>query len=152
MREGKKADGREERRKGMNKSHSNQTCKCGPFPGKGKELVHPDHVPGTSPTSAPSVGSSQLHNTRGTGHPLIGLENREAGQPPHRHTALTWKRGDSKTIPAAVLAPRTLLLPAQAPAPLPAEAAASSPQVKQQQFSLAAHKPEDMFPLAHAAF
>ena len=66
MREGKKGDGREERRKGMNKSHSNQTFKCGPLPGKGKELAHPDHVPGTSPTPAPSVESSLPHGMWGT--------------------------------------------------------------------------------------
>ena len=33
------ADGREERRKGTNKSDSNQTCECGPFPGPRKEYA-----------------------------------------------------------------------------------------------------------------
>ena len=78
----------------MNKSHSNQTSKCGPLPGKGKELAHPDHVPGTSPTSAPSVESSLPHSTRSTvtSSEWFGKQRGQAASPPSHSTYLEERR------------------------------------------------------------
>ena len=117
VREGGKVEGRKERRKDLKKKYSNQTSKCEPFPGKGKELACPHHVPGTLPTSTPSVESSQLHSKMDTiiASEWFGKQRGYATFPPSHSSYLEERRFEASSG-CSPLPHGTLLLPRLPPA------------------------------------